>query len=329
MRLHDPWILALLLPLLWLATRPAKSGRTLVYPRLAALSQAGAGMRTQIAKLLPWIVVSAVALVIVALARPQIAGQPQRVSAEGIDIMLAVDVSGSMLAEDFTIAGRRVNRLDAVKRAVGNFLEKRSGDRIGLVVFAGRPYTQSPMTLDHGWLAQNLERAHVGMIEDGTAVGSALATAVSRLESSDAESKVVVLLTDGQNNAGRVTPLAAAQAAKTLGYKVYTIAAGTRGMAPFPTTDLFGNKVYRPVEVNVDEATLQEIAAMTGGRFFRATDSATLEEIYTEIDRLETSSQEGLDSVDYRDVYVWLALAAFALLFTDLVFRETWLRVLP
>jgi Ca-activated chloride channel family protein len=185
------------------------------------------------------------------------------------------------------------------------------------------------MTLDHGWLAQNLERAHVGMIEDGTAVGSALATAVSRLESSDAESKVVVLLTDGQNNAGRVTPLAAAQAAKTLGYKVYTIAAGTHGMVPFPTTDFFGNKVYRPVEVNVDEATLQEIAAMTGGRFFRATDSATLENIYTEIDRLETSSQEGLDSVDYRDVYAWLTLAAFALLFTDLVFRETWLRVLP
>lgn len=329
MRLHDPWLLALVLPLLWFASRRLRSGGALAFPRLDALSGAGGGLRTQAIRLLPWLGLVSAALVIAALSRPQMAGEPQRVSAQGIDIMLAVDISGSMLAEDFSVKGKRANRLEAVKNAVRNFLDKRSGDRVGLVLFAGRPYTQSPMTLDHGWLVQNLERAKVGMIEDGTAVGSALATAVSRLENSDAESKVVVLLTDGQNNAGRVSPLAAAEAAETLGYRVYTIAAGTRGMAPFPTTDFFGNKAYRPVEVDVDEATLKEISAMTGGRFFRATDTESLEEIYAEIDRLETSSREGLDSIDYRDVYVWPAIAAFVFLFLELALRETWLRVLP
>jgi Ca-activated chloride channel family protein len=329
MRLHDPWLLALVLPLLWFASRSLRPGRALAFPRLSALSGVRGGVRTRAGRLLPWLGIAAGALIVAGLARPQLAGEPQRIAAEGIDIMLAVDISGSMLAEDFSVDGKRANRLEAVKNAVRNFLDKRSGDRVGLVLFAGRPYTQSPMTLDHGWLVQNLERAKVGMIEDGTAVGSALATAVARLENSDAESKVVVLLTDGQNNAGRISPLAAAEAAETLGYRVYTIAAGTRGMAPFPTRDFFGNKAYRPVEVDVDEATLKKISAMTGGRFFRATDTESLEEIYAEIDRLETSSREGLDSVDYRDVYVWPVLAAFVLLFLELALRETWLRVLP
>jgi Ca-activated chloride channel family protein len=329
MRLHDPWVLALALPLLWFATRRLRAGRALVFPRLGALSGTRGGIRTQAAQSLPWLGLAACALIVAALSRPQLPGEPQRISAEGIDIMLAVDISGSMLAEDFSVDGKRANRLEAVKNAVRNFLDKRSGDRVGLVLFAGRPYTQSPMTLDHGWLVQNLERAKVGMIEDGTAVGSALATAVARLENSDAESKVVVLLTDGQNNAGRISPLAAAEAAETLGYRVYTIAAGTRGMAPFPTTDFFGNKAFRPVEVDVDEETLKQISEMTGGRFFRATDTESLEEIYAEIDRLETTSREGLDSIDYRDMYAWPAIAAFALLFLELALRETWLRILP
>ena len=204
---------------------------------------------------------------------------------EGVDIVLAVDVSGSMLAEDFTLGNARANRLAVVKSVVRDFVASRPVDRIGLVLFGARAYTQCPLTLDHGWLLQNLERAEVGMIEDGTAIGAGLATAVNRLRASTAKSKLVVLLTDGQQNAGRTTPQTAAEAAAALGIKVYTVGAGTRGMAPFPATDLFGNKVYRPMQVDVDEDTLKKVATATGGRYFRATDTQSLRDIYAEIDR--------------------------------------------
>jgi Ca-activated chloride channel family protein len=234
-----------------------------------------------------------------------------------------------MLAEDFELDGKRANRLDAVKAAVREFLSGRSGDRAGLVLFAGRPYLQSPLTLDHGWLLQNLYRSEIGLIEDGTAVGSALATALKHLEASDSKSKVVVLLTDGQSNAGNVKPIDAAKAAKTLGYKVYTIGAGTHGLAPFPATNLFGQRIYRPVPVDIDEATLKEIASITGGRYYRATATDRLKEIYAEIDALERSEFEGLQYLDWHELYVWLALPALLLLLGEAVLAETWLRVLP
>src|SRR5262249_21215758 len=202
---------------------------------------------------------------------------------EGVDVMLAVDVSGSMLAEDFQLDGRRASRFEAVKDVVRQFVSARPQDRIGLVLFAARPYTQAPLTLDHGWLLQNLARARVGMIEDGTAVGSALAAASNRLRASTAPSKFVVLLTDGQSNAGNITPQTAAEAAAALGIKVYTVGAGSRGMAPFPVQDFFGNTVYRPMQVDIDEPTLEEIAKTTGGRFFPATDSERLHQVYAEI----------------------------------------------
>src|SRR5205814_5477045 len=176
------------------------------------------------------------------------------------------------LAEDFTIGGQRASRLDAVKAVVKEFVTARPEDRVGLVLFAARPYTQCPLTLDHGWLLENLDRAKIGMIEDGTAIGSGLATAVNRLRASTAKSKFVVLLTDGQQNAGRITPETAAEAAAALGIKVYTVGAGTRGLAPFPMQDMFGNKVYRPMAVDIDEDTLQKVAAKANGRYFRATD---------------------------------------------------------
>lgn len=330
MRLHDPWLLVLLalLPLLGLIGH----GRLLAalsYPMVAPLSELNRGRRVHFLWLPPLLRLIALGLLLLALTRPQLAKAPTAIFTEGIDIMLAVDISGSMLAEDFSVDGKRASRLAAVKRAVGNFLEKRAGDRVGLVLFAGRPYTQCPLTLDHGWLLRNLERAEVGLIEDGTAIGSALAIAVARLEASTADSKIIVLLTDGQNNAGNISPPTAAQAAKTLGYRVYTIAAGTRGLAPFPSRDFFGNRVYRPMQVDVDEETLRRIARTTGGAFYRATDTSSLENIYAEIDRLEKTEHEDVEYFDYYEAYPWLALPALLLLFVEVVLRQTSLRVLP
>lgn len=330
MQLHDPWLLALLV-LLPLVLRMARRQRpaTLRYPLLDAVRAVGPGARTRWQWLSPALRVIAFALLVLALARPQLGKASSQIATEGIDILLAVDISGSMLAEDFTVAGQRANRLQALKSVVRQFLTKRPGDRVGLVLFAARPYTQAPLTLDHGWLLQNLDRAEVGLIEDGTAVGSGLATAVSRLEASDAKSKIVILLTDGQNNAGKVTPLTAAEAAKALGYKVYTIGVGTQGVAPYPATDMFGNKVYRPMQVDIDEVTLKKVAELTGGRYFRATDTPSLEQIYDEIDQLEKSPYQGLQYLEYDELYVWLALPAFLLLAFESVLGATWLRVLP
>jgi Ca-activated chloride channel homolog len=327
--LHDPWALLLLalIPLLVRARRQAPPA--LRYPVLDAVRAVGPGRRVRWRWLLPALRVAALALLVVALARPQLGKAATQVFTEGIDIMLAVDISGSMLAEDFQVDGQRANRLDAVKSVVRRFLEHRPGDRVGLIFFAARPYAQSPLTLDHGWLMKNLERAHVGMIEDGTAVGSGLATAVNRLEASDAKSKIVILLTDGQNNAGKIPPLTAAETAKTLGYRVYTIGAGTRGSAPFPQVDAFGRRVYVSMPVDIDEDTLRRVAEVTGGKYFRATDTPSLQQIYDEIDQLEKSPQEGLQYLEYHELYVWLALPALLLLATEAVLANTWLRVLP
>jgi Ca-activated chloride channel family protein len=328
--LHDPWAL-LLLGLIPLALRLGRrqSPPTVRYPVLGALRAVGSGRRTHWQWLLPALRAAALILLVLALARPQLGKASTKITTEGIDIMLAVDVSGSMRAEDFTVGAQRVNRLEAVKSVVREFLSHRPGDRVGLVLFGARPYTQAPLTLDHGWLMQNLERAQIGMIEDGTAVGSALATAVNRLEASDSKSKIVILLTDGQSNAGKVPPLTAAETAKTLGYRVYTIGAGTRGLAPYPQVDAFGRKIYANMPVDIDEDTLRRIADTTGGRYFRATDTPSLQQIYDEIDRLERSPYEGLQYLEYDELYVWLAVPALLLLAGEAVLSHTWLRVLP
>lgn len=330
MQLHDPWML-LLLVLVPLLARPRRRNQApaLPYPMVDALRAVGPGRRAHWRWLLTALRVAALALLVVGLARPQLGRAATQVRAEGIDIMLVVDLSSSMLAEDFQLDGGRANRLEAVKSVVREFLDKRPNDRVGLVLFSARPYTQSPLTLDHGWLLANLDRAHIGMIEDGTAVGSALATAVGRLQGSEAKSKIVILLTDGQSNAGKVPPLTAAESAKALGYRVYTIGAGTRGSAPYPQIDPFGRKVYVNMPVDVDEETLQRIAEETGGRFFRATDTESLRQIYADIDRLETTSLEGLQYLDYDELYVWLVLAALVLLAGEALLAQTWLRVLP
>ena len=200
---------------------------------------------------------------------------------------------------------------------------------LGLVLFGARPYTQCPLTLDHGWLLQNLDRAQIGMIEDGTAIGSALATAAARLEHSDAKSKVIILLTDGQNNAGKISPLTAADAVKALGIKVYTIGVGTKGLAPYPQIDVFGNKVYRPVPVDIDEATLKQVAQKTGGMYFRATDTASMQQIWSDIDRMERTTFSAPRYLDYYELYPWLALPALLLVCAEVGLTHTFLRKLP
>jgi len=330
-RLASPWLLALLGLLLLVLPWQRRAGRTAAvrYPTLAtlrAVAPAGAAHRRAILALLR---IAALTLIVVALARPQAGSATTKVHREGVDVMLAVDVSGSMLAEDFTLGTARASRVDAVKSVVKEFVGARPEDRIGLVLFAGRPYTQCPLTLDHGWLLQNLDRAQVGMIEDGTAVGSALATAVNRLRASTAKTKFVVLLTDGQQNAGRITPETAAEAAAALGIKVYTVGAGTRGMAPYPVQDVFGNKVYRPMPVDIDEDALKKVAATTKGRYFRATDTKSLTDIYAEIDRSEKTSFEAPEFLDYHELYPWLVWPALGLVLLEVGLAETVLRKLP
>lgn len=248
---------------------------------------------------------------IVAMARPQSSTSWQNVSTEGIDIMLCLDVSGSMLAEDF-----KPNRLEASKNIAIEFIEKRMNDRVGLVIFSGESFTQCPLTTDHAVLKNLFADIKNGMIEDGTAIGNGLATAVTRLKESDAKSKVIILLTDGFNTSGTVPPLTAAEIAEAFNIRVYTIGVGKIGMAPYPFRSPFGGIQYQNVEVKIDEPTMKEIAQKTGGKYFRATDNQKLREIYEEIDLLEKSK---IEVTEYRkrseEFMPWLLLGLSFLVF--------------
>lgn len=268
-------------------------------------------------------------LLILGLARPQFGQGRSEVQASGVDLMLAVDVSGSMEALDFTLNGQPANRLDCVKAVVSKFIEARPDDRIGLVAFAGAPYLVSPLTLDHEWLKQNLDRVHTGMIEDSTAIGSALATSVNRLRDQPSKSKIVVLLTDGMNNAGKVAPQTAAEAAKAMGVKVYTIGAGAKGEAPVPVKDQFGNQRIVMAKVDVDEAALKQIADETGGKFFRATDTDSLKKIYAEIDRMEKTTHQVKKFEKYHELFAWAVVPGLMLLGLTLGLEQTRFRRLP
>ncbi len=234
----------------------------------------------------------------VALARPRSAEQNTTASSEGIDIVMALDISGSMLARDF-----KPDRMGAAKQMAGEFVTARAGDRIGLVVFAGESFTQSPLTTDYATLQTLLSRVKSGLIEDGTAIGNGLATGINRLRESDAKSKVIILLTDGVNNRGQIAPLTAAEIAREQGIRVYTIGVGSRGEAPYPALDMFGNMTFVRQRVEIDEDTLREIASMTGGRYFRATDNAALRAIYAEINQLEKSRVEVSQFTTYTEEF--------------------------
>jgi Ca-activated chloride channel family protein len=271
----------------------------------------------------------AAALMIVGLARPQRTHSRTEVTTNGIDIVLGLDVSGSMEALDFTVDNYRVNRIAVVKSVVAKFIDERPNDRIGLVAFAASPYIVSPLTLDHDWLLQNLERINVGIGDDGTAIGSAIAAAVNHLRTTTAKSKVVILLTDGVNNSGKISPLAAAEAARALGVKVYTIGVGVRGKAPIPMRDEAGKVHVVTMNVDVDEKTLQAVASETGGQFYRATDTHSLQNIYEQINRYETSAQSVQKFEHVEELYRWPLFPSLGLLGLGVILQQTRFRRLP
>src|SRR5437763_10457688 len=253
-----PWLLLLLLVVPLLAYLRGRRGpaAALTFSSTASLRAIGKQSAARAGKILRSLLLAAIAVFVVALARPQLGKSLTQIEASGIDIILALDVSGSMLTKDFTIGGQEATRVDAIREVTQKFIEGRPNDRIGIIAFAGRPYVVSPMTLDHDWLLQNLDRVRVGLVEDGTAIGSAIASGCNRLRDKESKSRVIILLTDGDNNAGKVTPETAAEAAKALGIKLYAIGAGTKGIAPFPFQDQFGRTVYQNVKVEFNEEGL-------------------------------------------------------------------------
>ncbi|WP_018109840.1 vWA domain-containing protein [Bacteroides propionicifaciens] len=274
---------------------------------------------------LPFILrMAALALLIIVLARPQSTDNWQSSEVEGIDIMMAIDVSGSMLAEDLL-----PNRLEAAKDVAAKFINDRPNDNIGITLFAGESFTQCPLTIDHTALLNLFENIRTGVIDDGTAIGMGISNAVARLKDSQAKSKVVILLTDGANNAGDISPLTSAEIAKTYGIRVYTIGIGTQGTAPYPIQTMSGAIQRIQVEVDVDEPTLKDIARITDGEYFRATDNESLEGIYQEIDKLEKTKLNVKEFSRRQEEYLKYALAAFLLVLLDVLLRQTVLRKLP
>jgi Ca-activated chloride channel family protein len=326
-RFAHPYVLLLLLliPLaIWYVAR-RRPERSVAYSSLDLLL--GAGLEASAWKRYTTLALRmlVLTLVIVALARPQTGRSKHTTHSEGIDIMLALDTSGSMQAQDF----EPKNRLHVAKEVIKEFILKRPEDRIGLVVFAADAMTQCPLTLDHTLLTKLVDGVDFGMLDDGTAIGVGLATCCNRLRSSQSKSKIIVLLTDGQNNAGMVDPTTAARVAASLGFKVYTIGVGTRGRAPIPVDDpVFGRRLIS-VEVDIDEVTMRKIADLTGGQYFRATDRDELVAIYAQIDRMEKSRVESETFVEYSERFVWFILPALGLLILELGLAETVLRETP
>jgi len=268
--------------------------------------------------------VIAISLLIVVMARPQSTNSWKDVTTEGIDIVMSLDISGTMLAEDF-----KPNRLGAAKDVATEFINGRPNDRVGLVVFSGESFTQCPLTTDHAVLINLFKDVKYGMIEDGTAIGLGLANAVNRLKESTARSKVVILLTDGMNNRGEIAPITAAEIAQTFGIRVYTVGVGTRGTAPYPGKDMFGRTVYQNIPVEIDEKVLQDIATMTDGKYFRATDNQKLRQIYREIDRLEKSKIDVKEYNKRTEEYFMFGLIAGVLLLFEVLLKNTIFRNIP
>jgi Ca-activated chloride channel family protein len=325
---HLLWLLVVLPVLaLWRARRGPRAA--VRYASTSLVREVGRTTRSRLGVLLPYLRIPAAALMILALARPQLSHESTSVKASGVDVMLAIDVSGSMAALDLTLDHQPADRLTVVKSVVEKFIDHRPNDRLGMIAFAGAPYLVSPLTLDHDWVDRNLARVELGTIQDGTAIGAGLTAAINRLRTSDAHTKLVVLLTDGVNNAGKVQPQLAAEAAAALGIKVYTIGVGTSGKAPTPVTDEHGRKRTVMMDTDVDEPTLEAIAKTTGGEFFRATDTASLEAIYARIDAMEKTTREVSRHERRDEKFAWALLPALALLGLELTLATTWLRRVP
>jgi Ca-activated chloride channel family protein len=280
-------------------------------------------LREKLAHLPAVLRILALAFLMVAFARPQTFSSGENIYTEGIDIAMVLDISGSMLAEDF-----KPNRLDAAKKVIDDFIKGRTTDKIGLVIFSGESFTQCPLTIDYSVLRNLLKDIHSGMIQDGTAIGNAIANGVNRLKDSKAKSKVMILLTDGVNNAGEIDPVTSAQIAQQFGIRIYTVGVGTMGEAPYPFQTPFGKR-YQMVPVEIDEALLKQISNITGGKYFRATNNRKLVEIYEEIDRLEKTRVEVTSYRHAKELYFNWAFAGFLLLLFEFGLSRTYLRRLP
>ena len=317
--------LLLIMPLLiaWYIFRQRDAKPSMQLSTLKGFSKAPVSIRVYLRHLPFALRVAALALVVVVLARPQSFNVTQNIETEGIDIVIALDISTSMLARDF-----KPDRIEAAKSIGVQFVAGRKTDRVGLVIFAGESFTMCPLTSDHATVINMFNDVELGLLEDGTAIGNGLATAVARLKDSDAKSKVVILLTDGVNNKGEVSPLMAADIAKTFGIRVYSVGVGSMGTAPYPVQTPFGTR-YQDVKVEIDEEVLNQIAAKTGGKYFRATDNEALEKVYNEIDQLEKTKIEVVETTRKKEEFAAFALWALLLLGVDFVLRATLLRSIP
>lgn len=319
----------LLLPLVavavWMRLRRSGERTALRHSRLELLMSARAPLRVRLSRALPWLSGLALALLVVAAAGPRQSHSSEDVEGEGIDIMLSLDISGSMRSLDF----EPQDRLGAAKDVIRKFIDGRPHDRIGLVVFAARAFTQCPLTLDHPVLTGFLDEIQVGLIDDGTAIGLGLATAVARLKHSTSPSRTVILLTDGVNTVPTLEPETAAKLAKSLNVRVYTVAIGRDGMVPYPVDDpVFGRRTSQ-IETHIDLDLLRRIADLTGGQMFQATDPEALANIFETIDKLETARYETRISTWYRERMIWFALPALVLLLIEGLLGATWLRRVP
>ena len=318
------YLLLLLIPIIaWYIIRISKTQASFKLASTDAFKGKSKGIRVHL-RHLPFVLRSiAIALIIIVLARPQAVDSWEKSETQGIDIVLAVDISGSMLSQDL-----QPNRMEAVKKVAAEFVTERTNDNIGLVIFAGESFTQCPMTTDHKVLLNLLNEVDFGMIEDGTAIGLGLATSVNRLKDSQSKSKVVILLTDGSNNRGQIAPLTAADLAKSYGIRVYTIGAGTKGMAPTPVQTPYGIRMQN-MPVDIDEEVLTNIADLTGGKYYRAVDNESLRGIYREIDQLEKYLISVENVTRKQELFMPFALWALALVVIELILRRTWLRNIP
>ena len=332
MTFAHPWLLLLLLLLplaAWLKGRRGSSP-AFVYSSVKLVAGLAGARRSRAGNFLAALRWLALALLIVALAQPRFAKSTTEVKASGVDIVVALDMSGSMISEDFEVRGERVNRFNMARSVLKKFIDQRPNDRIGLVLFASQAFIGTPLTLDHDFLQENLDRLEIGAIEqNSTAIGDGLGTAINRLRDLKAKSKIVILMTDGQNNSGKLDPLLAAEAAAAMKVKVYTVGIGEQGTAPMPVF-MGGQKVgYQNVPVDVDETTLQKIAAKTGGKYYRADNAEKFQQIYAEIDKLEKTDATVKKYTQFDELFPWFVAGGLALLLLELGLSQTILRRLP
>ncbi len=328
MEFARPWLLALIplvVAIAWWRSRGGPAAGRLRHPHVALLGSGARDWRVRLVRALPWLSGLAIALLVVAAAGPRQAHRSEDVEGEGIDIVLALDISGSMQSLDF----QPLDRLDTAKAVIRDFIAGRPHDQIGLVVFAARAFTQCPLTLDHPVLTSFLDEIHVGLIDDGTAIGLGLATAVSRLQKSTSPSRTIILLTDGVNNVPTLEPETAARLAQSFGIRVYAVAIGREGLVPFPVEDpIFGRQV-RQVESRIDLPLLRRIADTTGGAMFQATDPQALQNIFRKIDEMEKVRYRTTVSTWYRERMDWFAVPGLFLLLAEALLAAVWLRRLP